>query len=1089
MGLSLSPVMAQTLPPGVFKQVKARSIGPAVMSGRITAIDAVVSNPDIIYVGAASGGVWKSENGGVSFRPVFDDQPNINIGSIAVQQSNPSVVWAGTGEGNPRNSINIGHGIYKSIDGGRTWKKMGLDKTMNIHRILIDPTNPNVVYAGVIGYPFAGHPERGVFKTTDGGLTWEKVLFTNERSGVADMFMDPSNPQKLVVAMWEHRRTSHDFTSGGPGSGLYITYDGGKTWSKKGKAEGLPEGDFGRLGLAVSRSMPNRIYALVEAKKNGLYRSDDGGEKWEKVTEEPSIVTNRPFYFNEIFVDPKNENRLYMIYQPIAVSEDAGKSFKVIATLEQVHADHHAFWIHPENPNFIIDGNDGGVTISRDRGRTWAFPDGISIGQFYHINVDNDVPYNIYGGLQDNGSWTGPAYTFSDGGIRNYYWNVVLYGDGFDVIPDPEDSRYGYAMSQGGSLARYDKQTGRSTFIKPTAPDAKTRLRFNWNSGIALDPFNKKSIYYGSQHLHRSGDKGMTWETLSPDLTRNDPNQQKQDQSGGLTLDITSAENHNTILTIAPSPLERGVIWVGTDDGNVQLTRDGGKTWNNLRDRLPGLPKEAWIPQITASRHRAGEAFVVANNYRNTLDMAPYIYRTTDFGQTWTRLVDDKDVNGYALCFLQDPTEPRLMFAGTEHGLWVSVDEGKTWSQWKEGVPSVSVMDLAIQEREADLVIGTFGRALFVLDNIRPLRKLAKEGVTTLDKPLLAFEPAPAYLVNYRMAPGYVNDTDNMYQATNRPQGANLTYYIRPKTPIKPTPTVTTTTERKPRRATTQNKETGATLPTTLPASATATATAKADSAKKPAAKTDTLYVRIFDESNRLVRTLQQVPDSALGMQRLTWNLSERGVRQPGSAKPKPNAAEPGGGSVLPGRYKLVFAYAGARDSTFLTVNPDPRVPFNRENVLARRTLAERLNTVARQLTEATDRLQEAQEATDLMTAQLKDRPGKEFEALQKATKSVQDSIKVVRESILGKRAEKQGYGTPYMLTPTGKLQEARTYVLGRLAETPTRTENELIEQAETLTRDTLTKVNKFFKSDWAEYRRKVESTPMAVVKELAEVR
>ncbi|WP_345271501.1 WD40/YVTN/BNR-like repeat-containing protein [Nibrella viscosa] len=1081
---------AQPLPASVFKQVKARSVGPGVMSGRITAVDAVVANPDIIYAGAASGGVWKSENGGLSWKPVFDEQSNINIGSLAIQQSNPSVVWAGTGEGNPRNSINLGNGIYKTIDGGRTWKRMGLEKTINIHRILIDPTNPNIVYAGVIGNPFGEHPERGVYKTTDGGQSWERVLYTNEKSGVADMVMDPGNPNKLVVAMWQHRRTPWDFQSGGPGSGLYITYDGGKTWSKKGKAEGLPEGDFGRLGLAIARSMPNRIYALVEAGKNGLYRSGDGGEKWEKVTEDPSIVTNRPFYFNEIFVDPKNENRLYMIYQPIAVSEDGGKSFKVIATLEQVHADHHAFWIHPDNPNFIIDGNDGGIAISRDRGKTWIFPEGIAIGQFYHINVDNEIPYNIYGGLQDNGSWTGPSYTFAQGGLRNYYWQVVLYGDGFDVVPDPEDSRYGYAMSQGGNLARYDKQTGRSSFIKPISPDTKTRLRFNWNAGVALDPTDKRTLYYGSQFLHKSSDKGLTWETISPDLTLNKPEQQRQDQSGGLTLDITSAENHNTILTIAPSQTEKGVIWVGTDDGNIQLTRDGGKTWSNLRDRLPGLPKEAWIPQITTSRHRPGEAFVVANHYRMGNDFAPYIYRTTNYGQSWTRLVDEKKVNGYALCFLQDPTEPRLMFAGTEHGLWVSIDEGQTWTQWKEGMPSVSTMDLAIQEREADLVIGTFGRAIYVLDDIRPLRRLANQGLNkTLDRPLVAFEPAEAYLANYRNPVGYMNETDNLYQATNRPAGATLTYYLKPK-PIAAAVTASAKPAepaakgRQPRQKVTVNKETGNVLPTELPAGKADTTQVK----KAETKRTDTLYVRLYNERNQLIRTLKQVPDSALGMQRLTWNLTERGLRQPGSTKPKPADAEPAGTAVLPGRYKAVFAYAGAKDSTMVTVKEDPRVPYNREAIMARRALLDRLDIHTRYLTEATDRIQEATEAADLLTNQLKDRTGADMEALRKTTKTMQDSLKALRDMIVGKKIEKQGYGRPYMLTPVSKLQEARMYIGGR-TEPVTQTETLLVQQAEQLAQEALNKVNQFFRSQWVDYSTKVEAAPLPIVKTYAEIK
>ncbi|WP_207435569.1 VPS10 domain-containing protein [Sabulibacter ruber] len=1075
--LALGQAQAQTVPMAQFGQMKARSIGPGVMSGRITAIDAVVSNPEIIYVGSASGGVWKSENGGTTFTPIFDEQPNINIGAVAIQQSNPNVVWVGTGEGNPRNSVNMGNGIYKSLDGGRTWKQMGLDKTFNIHRIAIDPSNPDVVYAGVIGLPFGDHPERGLYKTVNGGQTWERVLFTNERSGVAEMFMDASNPNKLVVAMWEHRRTGWDFKSGGPGSGLYITYDGGKTWRKKGAADGLPAGDFGRLGLAQSRSMPSRMYALVEANKNGLYRSDDGGEKWTKVTEDPSIVTNRAFYFNEIYVDPKNENRIYMLYQPVAVSEDGGKSFRVTASMDAVHADHHAFWIHPDNPNLLIDGNDGGVAISRDRGKTWSFPEMLTLGQFYHINVDNEVPYNVYGGLQDNGSWTGPAYTFTRGGLRNYYWQTVLGGDGFDVVPDPEDARYGYAMSQGGNLARYDKQTGQTTFSKPIAPDLKTKLRFNWNAAIALDPFNKDAVYYASQYLHYSTDEGLTWQTISPDLTRNNPEQQKQHDSGGLSLDVTSAENHNTILTVAPSAVEKGVIWVGTDDGHVQLTRDGGKTWTNLRDRLPGLPAEAWIPQITASRHRAGEAFVVANHYRFGKDFSPYIYRTVDYGKTWTRLVDDKKVRGYALSFIQDPKEPKLMFAGTEHGLWVSLNEGKDWTQWTQGLPAVPVMDMVIQEREADLVLGTFGRAVYVLDNIRPLRKLAATGGKALDKPLAVFEPSEAYLASYASAPGYASDADNLYQATNRPTGATLSYYIKPKAST-PTPAPSRkAASKKKMPATVVNKETGESMPTAMPAKENAATTATARTSAQP----DSVIIRIYDAENRLIRTLRQKPDSTLGFQTTNWNLTERGIRQPGGNRSQ-RGGEPAGGQVMPGQYKVVMHYGSSKDSTLLTVQADPRIPYQKEHMVARRQLQERLNKSTQQLTEALDRLQEATEAAEAVTAQLRVTSGKESADLQKATRAMQDSIKNHREFIQGKTLSRQGYGRLNQLTPLSKLNEARSY-LSRNAPVTT-TETQLIEQAETLTKEAIDQVNTFFSTSWAQYRQKVQATSVPVLKE-----
>ena len=726
-----------------LKEMKARSIGPAGMSGRVTAIDAVVSNPDIIYIGTASGGAWKSESGGISWEPVFDKEKLINIGALAITQSNPDVIWVGTGEGNPRNSLNLGAGIYKSLDGGNSWEMKGLENTRNIHRIIIDPRDENTVYVGAIGNPWWEHPERGVFKTTDGGKTWEKILFVDEKTGAADLVMDPQNPNKLMAAMWEHRRWPWFFKSGGPGSGLYITVNGGKTWNKRTDKDGLPKGELGRMGLAIAPSNPKIVYALVESKKNALYRSVDGGQKWKKVSDKNDIG-NRPFYYFELYVDSKNENRLYTLYSRIGMSEDGGKSFRQIAS--NIHSDHHALWIHPEDPNLIIEGNDGGMAISRNRGKTWHFMENLPLGQWYHIRVDNEMPYNVYGGLQDNGSWRGPAYVWRSGGIRNEYWQEVMFGDGFDVMPDPDDARYGYAMSQGGNVGRYDYKTGASYSVKPTAPDLDTKLRFHWNAAIEQDPYDNSTIYFGSQFLHKSADKGLTWEIISPDLTTNDPEKQTYGKSGGLTLDVTGAENHTTILAIAVSPVEKGVIWVGTDDGNVQLTRDGGKNWINVSSNLPDLPAGCWIPQIQPSVYSAGEAWVVANNYRMG-DFNPYAYHTKDYGASWESIADGGDVNGYALSVLQDPVEPKLVFFGTEHGLWVSIDNAGTWTQWKHGYPSVSTMDMVIQEREADLVLGTFGRAVFILDDIRPLREIARTGGEVIQKKFKVFDPPEAILL------------------------------------------------------------------------------------------------------------------------------------------------------------------------------------------------------------------------------------------------------------------------------------------------------------------------------------------------------
>ena len=560
----------------LMKEMKPRNIGPGGMSGRITAIDVNLKNPDIIYAGAASGGIWKSTSGGIRWTSLFNDQITASIGAIAIQQSNPEVVWVGTGEGNPRNSLNGGYGIFKSLDGGQTWQGMGLEKTRHIHRILIDPQNPNTVYVAAIGSPWGEHPERGVYKTTDGGIHWKKILFANPKTGAADLVMDPSNPNKLIAALWEHKRDPWFFKSGGMGSGLFITYDGGDNWKQITHQDGLPKGELGRVGLAIAPSDTQRVYALIEAKKNGFYRSDDGGLHWKLVNEEEEIG-NRPFYYSDIRVDPQNENRIYSIFTYVNVSEDGGKSFKELMPAYNVdngvHPDHHAWWIHPKDGSFMINGNDGGLNITRDRGKNWRFVGNIPVGQFYHISVDMDYPYNVYGGMQDNGSWKGPAYVWRDQGIRNAYWQEILFGDGFDVVPNESNSRFGFGMSQQGSVSRYDAETGDNYTIKPTHPDPNILLRFNWNAAIAKDPFNPRTLYFGSQFVHKSKDEGLTWQVISPDLTTNDKSKQKQSDSGGLTLDATGAENHCTLLVIEPSPLEQNMLWTASDDGRVHTLR------------------------------------------------------------------------------------------------------------------------------------------------------------------------------------------------------------------------------------------------------------------------------------------------------------------------------------------------------------------------------------------------------------------------------------------------------------------------------------------------------------------------------------
>ncbi len=726
--LLLIPLLSQSqeIDTTLYSALKPRAIGPAGMSGRVTTIDVLLANPDVIYVGTASGGLWKSESGGTAWEPIFDKYDVASIGALAINQKNPDVIWAGTGEGNPRNSQTSGNGVYKSIDGGKNWVHLGLENTRNIHRILIHRDNPDIVWVGAQGSAWGESSERGVFKTTDGGKTWRKTLYVNEKTGIGDLVVDPINPDKLIAAMWEFRRWPWFFNSGGLGSGLYISYDGGESWEERTDKDGLPEGNLGRIGLAIAPGNTDVIYALVESKKNALYVSKDGGFKWNKVSDKN--IGNRPFYYADIYVDPLNENRIYNLYSLVTVSEDGGKTFETMlaygGSSTDIHPDHHAWWVHPQDPSFLINGNDGGLAISRDRGKTWRFVENLPLAQFYHIDYDMEFPYNVYGGMQDNGSWKGPAYVWKAGGIRNSYWQELFFGDGFDVVPDPDDSRYGYAMSQGGFLGYYDSETGRTQMIRPVHPDG-TLLRFNWNAGIAQDPHDNSTIYYGSQFVHKSTDKGQNWSLISPDLTTNDPDKQKQIESGGLTYDVTQAENHCSILAIAPSPVEKNVIWVGTDDGNLQLTTDGGKTWENLSEKIKDMPEGAWIPQIIASAYSAGEAFVIVNNYRMD-DWTPFLFYTDDYGKSWKNLVEGNKVWGYTLSVVQDPITPNLLFLGTEFGLYYSLDKGQNWKKWGKTYPTVSTIDLKIHPREHDLIIGTFGRAAYIIDDIRPIRELAK---------------------------------------------------------------------------------------------------------------------------------------------------------------------------------------------------------------------------------------------------------------------------------------------------------------------------------------------------------------------------
>ena len=697
-----------------FGGLRARSIGPAAMSGRIAAIDAVEGERLTIFVGAAGGGVWKSVNAGTTFKPVFDKHCQ-SIGAIAIDPGDPQTVWVGTGESWTRNSVSVGDGLYKSTDGGDEWVRAGLEKTERIARIAIDPQRPDTVYVAATGQLWSANQERGLYRTRDGGKTWERVLFVNQDTGCADVAVDPKNPSVVYAAMWQYRRKPWSFSSGGPGGGLYKSSDGGATWKKL--SRGLPEGNLGRIGIAVAPSDPKIVYAAVEAKRSGIFRSDDGGESWAE-TNTGVNVTIRPFYFQHLVVDPANANRVYKCGISFMTSDDGGRTFSPIGG--GVHSDFHAIWINPRDNDRILVGTDGGVYASEDRGNNWRMFGSLPVSQFYHVSVDMELPYNVYGGLQDNGSWTGPSR--KPGGIANRHWRVLGGGDGFWAFVDPHDADITYVEYQEGNILRVRKSTGETKEIKPFRKSDEPDYRWNWNSPVHMSPTKPGTMYFGSQFLFRSRDRGEKWERISPDLTTNDPAKLKQAESGGLSVDNSSAENHCTVYAISESPKNADLVWVGTDDGNLQLTRDAGKSWSLVSKGLQGIPAGATVSCVRPSPHDEGTAFVTYDAH-GLGDMKPYVLRTADFGKTWTR-IDTPELRGYAHTVLQDAKSPELLFVGTEIGLFVSLDGGRQWAQFKANLPDVAVRDMVIHPREDDLVLATHGRGIYIVDDIRCLRGL-----------------------------------------------------------------------------------------------------------------------------------------------------------------------------------------------------------------------------------------------------------------------------------------------------------------------------------------------------------------------------
>ena len=701
----------------LFGDLRARHIGPALMSGRINDMEVHPTNPRIIYTGTAGGGVWKSNDAGTTFNSIFDDYCQ-SIGAVTLDPNDPDkTIYVGTGETWTRNSVSVGDGLYKSIDGGANWNKIGLENSERIANIIINPKNSNEIYVAVLGALWSDSDERGVYKSTDAGKTWNKILYVNPKTGCADLAMDPKNPNILYASMWEFRRTAWSFESGGENSALYKSIDAGKTWNKI--HNGFPKGKLGRLAIAVAPSDENILYTVVEAEddtKKGLYRSDDAGKNWKQLNSDFEL-TIRPFYFSRIVVDPKNPDVVIKGGLRGSISRDGGKTFK---NLGNMHADIHDVAFDINNSDIIYVGTDGGVYRSWNGGTTMEIVENLPLSQFYHISVDNEEPYNIYGGLQDNGSWYGPSK--STGGINARDWNSVGGGDGFRVLRHPTKNIIYSEMQGAANVWRYNVDKKLVKTIHPLPKEGDPKLRFNWNAPMAISAHYPDRFYMGSQFLHLSDDMGDTWKIISPDLTTNDITKQEQENSGGLSKDNSGAENHTTIFTIAESPFDANIIWIGTDDGNVQITKNGGKSWVNTSENILGLPKNTWVYHIEASAHDKATAYAVFEGHTSG-DMKPYTYKTTDFGKTWKSIITD-EVTGFVRNIQEDYVNPNLLFLGTEFGLYITLDGGNSWTKFMNNMPSAAVHFIDLQKQTNDLVMGTHGRGVIIIDDISPLREI-----------------------------------------------------------------------------------------------------------------------------------------------------------------------------------------------------------------------------------------------------------------------------------------------------------------------------------------------------------------------------
>jgi len=870
--LTASAILAADLDSALFERLEWRNIGPSSMGGRVTSIAGIPGNPAMVYVATASGGLFKTVNSGTTWTPIFDRASTISIGDIAVDPHNPDVVWLGAGEANARNSVSFGDGVYRTLDGGKTWRNMGLGETHHISRVVINPLNSNIVYVGALGHNTGPNQDRGVFMTTDGGETWKKVLYIDPEHGCADLDIDANNPNILYATMWRFDRKPWRFISGSEKTGVFRSLDGGRTWTQL--TNGLPKG-LGRIGVRVAPSNSNVVYVVAESNDGTLFRSDDRGDHFHMMTKNPAVV-GRGLYYSHITIDPTDENRVYSIGMQLMTSIDAGRNWRRIAGT--IHGDYHTVWVDPKNPGRIWIGEDGGIAVSYDRAETWEAILNFAIAQFYQIHADNRWPfYYVQGGLQDNGTWSGPSRTRA-AGILNDDWRNISGGDGFHVVNHPDEPELFLSENQGGGIVRTDWRTREQQDVSPQpkrndgGPVGELKYRFNWNAPIVPSPHDKNTVYFGSNVLFKTTDFGKTWETISPDLTTNDP--EKQKSVGTMWTENTTAEYHCTIIRIAESPKQAGVIWAGTDDGNLQVTTDGGKHWTNVTGNAPGVPKFAEIGWIEPSRTAAGTAYVAFEHHWFD-DFHPYIFKTTDFGKTFTNITGNLPQNDYLWVVKEDPKNPQLLYVGGELGLHVSFTGANQWVRLHlKNLPPVAVRDIVIHPRENDLILGTHGRAIWILDDASPLQQMNAQ-VISESAHLFGMRPALRFDGGGRGGGGGLGSGGNKpFSGPNPGYGAPVTYYLKEKGPAK---------------------------------------------------------IEILDSSGKVIRDLGAVPQDA-GLNRTTWDL-----RYQGPHVRRAESDDDGGGFrfrpigplVLPGKYTVRLTAGGKTLAEELDVKLDPTIPVD----------------------------------------------------------------------------------------------------------------------------------------------------------------